>query len=286
VTEPARIVGIVLVRNEEYFITWAIENILDFCDEIIVLDNHSIDRTGEKLHALAARHPKVRVHPCDDPNRSHRFIQDYAGEKVWIFGVDGDEIYDPVGLAHLRPRILAGVFDPYWRIDGHMLNALTVDLALGVAEGHITPSAPIGSKLYNFGAIESWREAGKERLHGKGMVFLPGYSKSARCSLARRQTWEECELRALHLCFFPRSSKDVGDPALRSNPSDLGATGFRKALARTKNFLANPFARDASYKTRRYRRGPVVRRDISGFRRPTDFNGSDSQATEAEEALV
>jgi hypothetical protein len=278
-------VGLVLVRNEEYYLTWAIQNILTFCDEVIVLDNRSSDRTGEKLQMLEELHPQVRVQLCEDPNRSHRFIEEYAGRRVWVFGVDGDEIYDPIGLARLRPKILSGAFDPYWRIDGHMLNALAVDLAANTATGHITPSAPIGSKLYNFGAIESWREMEIERLHGRGMVFRPSYSKGACCSLARRETWEDCDLRALHLCFFPRSSADQGDPALRLNPSDVGATGFRKALARAKNVLANPFARDASYKTRRYRRGPVVRRDITGFRRPTDFLSLDSQATEAEEAL-
>ena len=36
-----RIVGIVLVRNEENFVTWAIQNAIDFVDEMLVIDNMS-----------------------------------------------------------------------------------------------------------------------------------------------------------------------------------------------------------------------------------------------------
>jgi glycosyltransferase involved in cell wall biosynthesis len=285
VKEPTRIIGVTLVRNEEYFVTWAVANVLDFCDEVILLDNLSTDRTGEKLAALAARHPKVRVHSVEDPNQSHHFLEDFAGEDVWVFGVDGDEIYDRDGLARLRPKILDGTFDPYWRIDGHMLHSLRVTLDPGMAEGHITPQTPGGTKLYNFGAIDSWKETKKERLHGQGMVFRPGHSKSARCALARRESWEGCDLRALHLCFFPRSSQDQVDPALRQNPADLRATGVRRALEGARNFLANPFQKDASYKTRRYRRGPVVQREISGFGRPSDFSSLDPYAGQAEKIL-
>ena len=50
-----RILGIVLVRNEENFVTWAIENAIDFVDEMLVIDNLSRDGTPDRLATLAAR---------------------------------------------------------------------------------------------------------------------------------------------------------------------------------------------------------------------------------------
>lgn len=279
-----RIVGISLVRNEERFVTWALRNVVDFCDELIVLDNGSTDRTAEKLDAVARRYPHVRVHPCGDPNTSQRFLEDYAGRDVWVFGVDGDEVYDPVGLARLRPRILRGEFDAYWRVDGYMLHAVRMELEEGWAEGHINPAAPGGTKLYNFAAIDSWREVRKERLHGRNMVFRPGYSRRLRCELFRREPWESSDFRSLHLCFFPRSSLDAQDPSLRPNPSDLTANGASRVIERAKNFLANPGK--ASYKNRRYRRGAVVRREVVSFGRPRDHAEFDGQADEAEAVLL
>ena len=42
-----RIIGVCLLRNEEHFVAWSLMNIAEFCDEIIVLDNKSNDRTPE-----------------------------------------------------------------------------------------------------------------------------------------------------------------------------------------------------------------------------------------------
>src|SRR5690606_18625709 len=102
-----RIVGLMLLRNEDRFVTWAVRNVVHFCDELILLDNGSSDDTPARLAALTRSHPHVRVEPCDDPNTSQRALEGYAGQNVWVFGVDGDEIYDPEGLGRLRPRTLA-----------------------------------------------------------------------------------------------------------------------------------------------------------------------------------
>jgi len=280
-----RIVGIALVRNEEYFVTWALRNVVDFCDELIVLDNLSTDRTGARVRELAELYPNVVVHKCEDPNTSQSFIEDFAGEKVWVLGVDGDEIYDPVGLARLRPRILAGEFDQAWRIDGHVLNPVRFEIDAGYAEGYAVPSTPPGTKLYNFAAIDAWHEPEKQRLHGHRMIFRPGYSRNALDPLHERESWDKSDLRLLHLCFYRRTSHDATRPALRANPSFVKALGVRKAIIHMQNFLANPFSRDASYKTRRYRRGPLVRREIASFGRPSAFVDLDPRAWEAEAIL-
>lgn len=280
-----RIIGIALLRNEEYFVRWALSNVLGFCDELIAVDTGSTDRTVEKLEALAGAHPHLTLHRASDPNSSHRYIQDLAGDAVWIFGVDGDEIYDPVGLARLRPRILSGEFDDYWRLDGYMIHPVQVELDRDRARGYVTPHTPPGNKLYNFGALHSWVEPQRERLHGTNMRFREGYSREVRRALFLDAGWGECDLRALHLCFFPRSSGEEGPPARRANPAELRMGGLRRALTRARDILARPLDRDAGYKARRYRRGPLTEVGISGFRRPGSWARNDDQAREAEEVL-
>jgi len=279
-----RIVGVVLVRNEEYFVTWAIQNVASFCDELIVLDNGSTDRTAERLAALSALHPHLALHSCEDPNTTHEFVEGFAGKDVWVFGVDGDEIYDPIGLSRLRPRLLGGEFNEYWRIDGHVLHATRVALDEGRAWGHSTPDAAVLTKLYNFSILESWADRTHQRLHGQAMVFRPGFVGDEAREMFD-EPWESADLRCLHLCFFPRSSRDTGNPAKRTNPGGKRSNPLRRLDRAIRDFFANPFSRDGSYKKRRYARGPTVERDISAFGRPEGHLDVDPQARDAEAVL-
>jgi glycosyltransferase involved in cell wall biosynthesis len=76
-----RILGIALVRNEENFVTWSLSNVAEFCDEILVVDNRSDDGTPARIEALRARIPGLEVHRVEDPNRSHRLLEKYAGSR-------------------------------------------------------------------------------------------------------------------------------------------------------------------------------------------------------------
>ncbi|TVR54317.1 MAG: hypothetical protein EA421_08805 [Gemmatimonadales bacterium] len=280
-----RIVGIALLRNEEYFTTWSIASAVEFCHEFLVVENRSTDGTLEKVEALRNRFPRITLHQVEDPNRSHRYIEEYAGQDVWVFGVDGDEIYDREGLARLRPRILEGEFDAWWRMDGHMLHATRLDLERGRGTGYATPATPSVTKLFNFGALTSWKEPNRERLHGHNMEFRKGWSRKHVLHRYRKESWDSTDFRALHLCFFPRTSVDRVDPTRRPNPSELRVGRLGKAHNFLKNFLANPFSRDASYKTRRYRRGELVERDVSAFGRPGAWRDLDPQADGVEAIL-
>ena len=108
----ASIVGICLVKNEEYFVAWALMNVLKFCDYILVMDNLSDDLTGQIVRRIAEEHHHIEVIQVPDPNNTHKFLEHYFGTDTWMLKVDGDEIYDPKGLvAKLRTKILAGEFD-------------------------------------------------------------------------------------------------------------------------------------------------------------------------------
>jgi hypothetical protein len=231
-----RIVGIVLVRDEDLFVEQAVRNVLDFCDQIFLCDHRSADRTPEILARLAAGHPdKLRLCPVSDPSESHDLIAPLAGQPIWIFGVDGDELYDPDGLRAFRPRLLAGEFDHWWLIRSNALH--TVELTEGRASGYMAPPAPSMVKLHNFALIKSWDGPHPERLHGKeGLRFKPG-REERKLDLGRLEHWDTAQLRALHVCFLRRSSleEEPGQRVTirdRQGPARLAVRLARRMLRR------------------------------------------------------
>lgn len=259
---PLSIVGIILVRNEEYFVARAIRNILDFCDRVIVADNESKDDTWPILKRLAARDRRIELHRVRCVAASHDLIADFAGTRTWVFGVDGDEIYDPIGLARLRRRIERGEFDHCWQVFGNVLNCVSLEISSGKATGYLAPPCRSMTKLYNFAAIESWQGRPPERLHGGDVVFRPDYAGTDRCMLHERETWEESPFRCLHVCFLPRSRAD--DPGrARRNIVELGA---RSIFARLVDRVGLGRSRaESRYKYEKYQRGALTTVDARVF---------------------
>jgi len=154
-SEP-RIVGVILIRNEDLFIERVIRNVLDFCDWIHVADHRSTDGTPAILRRLAAEQPKLEYRVVSHPSESHDMIAGYAGTPTWVMGVDGDEVYDPERLARLRRELLAGAYDGCFKLLGNVLNVRRLDLERKVAQGYLAPPCRSMVKLYNFNAIEAW----------------------------------------------------------------------------------------------------------------------------------
>ena len=101
------IVGIFLLRNEDVFVERSVLNVVEFCDRIIIADNFSNDNTWPILQSLAKEYPKIDLFQIRQIPQSHDLIAGLAGKDVWVFGVDGDEIYDPdeIGRASCRERV-------------------------------------------------------------------------------------------------------------------------------------------------------------------------------------
>jgi len=286
-----RIVGIVLVRDEENFVTWAIENAIGFVDEMLVIDNLSRDGTPARLAALAARHPKIRLIRDGQPDRTNRHLQSYIGQDVWVFGLDGDEIYDRDALGRMRARVLSGEFARRWSVFGHSIHATVLDLDGGRAIGYATPPAAPATKLYNFAILDSWH-ANTQRLHGRP-VLRPGYDLADGWKTAGGTSWADSDFRNLHMCFFPRSSLDA-ETELRLNITDRS---FRNVVRRpifkalralgVKGKLADYLAqRSGLKKSLRYMRGDVVELALgTGVGRPADHAGLDPRSGQVE-ALV
>ena len=260
-----RIVGIGLFRDEDVFVEQAVRNVLGFCDEILLCDHASRDGTSGILERLAAERPDVlRLHRVEHPSRSHDLIAPLAGQDVWVFGVDGDELYDPEGLRRFRPRLLGGELDDWWLIRSNVLHAVELDRERGIARGYMSPPAPSMVKLHNFALIESWDGSHPERLHGtEGLRFKPGRG-ARKLELGRRYGWDESPLRCLHVCFLPRSSSDRGARA-RENIADRNAPSRlpRRAWRRLRRSAGG--SPPSAWKREHYRAGPLEEVSIAPF---------------------
>lgn len=231
-----QIVGSVLVRNEDVFVEEAVRNVARFCDRIHAVDHVSDDETWEILQSLARELDHLDVHRSRHSGDAHRLLEPYAGTPTWVLGVDGDELYDPEALARLRDDLCAGAHADVFRLKAHVLNCDALDRDAGTASGWMAPPSRPVTKLFNFGAVESWTDS-PDPMQSGVVVFKPGYHWESRRDLAVGATWEGDPLRCLHLCFLRRSSRDT-DASTRRNLDetrqfDRGLGGALKRLVRT-----------------------------------------------------
>lgn len=248
----------VLVRNEDLLVERSLRNAARFCDEWIFCDHGSTDRTAVLLAELAKTLPGVRNLRISHPRESHELLRAYAGRPCWIFGLDGDEIYDPSGLARLRSRLLAGDFRDWWMILGNVLHVARLSPDKRRAEGYLSPPCRSMTKLYNFEAIRSWDGDCVERLHGGSPLFHAGFSADKRLNMYESCSWDHSDFRCLHLCFQARSSADPPGAVRQNIMETLGTAGWRRRLA-------SIFSGKRDWKKERYMRGPLVSIDASPF---------------------
>jgi glycosyltransferase involved in cell wall biosynthesis len=78
---------IVITRNEEELIGQCLNSAAAFCDELIVVDSFSTDRTAEIARGLGAR---VFERPFEGYIAQKQFALEQAGGE-WVFSLDADE---------------------------------------------------------------------------------------------------------------------------------------------------------------------------------------------------
>ncbi len=259
-----QVVGILLVKDEDLFVERAVRNAIGFCDRFVAVDNGSNDGTTAILKRLREEfHDKMEIHRASHPRLSHELIQPFAGTRTWIFGVDGDEVYDPEGLLRMRGRLESGEFDSEWCLFGNVLNVRSLDHAKGIAEGHLSPPCRSMTKLYNFNAISAWEGPCHERMHGGKVIYREGFHERLRRNLHEEVSWEATDFRCLHLCFIRRSSMEKENTPPRSNIMDRYAWSFTKLLRTAADFLLRRSPIDS--KEQRYGRGPLVSKPMASF---------------------
>lgn len=179
------IVGVCLVRNEEEFIERVLVSADLLVDRMVVLDNRSTDRTAEIVDGLGVERRIV------DINETHAFVASLVEENHWIFGVDGDELYDPIGLMEMRDRIRAGEYDDCWRIRGRFIHATKIDGTR--VTGYLNDHNP--AKLYN-GANLEWPTDHHSLFHAKTR------KTTGNVSVAEMGDWDDSKLRCVHVRFL------------------------------------------------------------------------------------
>lgn len=95
--------GLVLTLNGERLLERCLRS-LDFCDEILVVDSESTDRTVEIAEQCGAR---VLVNPWPGPVDQFRFALENIDDG-WIVNLDQDEIFDDT----LRQSVQQAIADP------------------------------------------------------------------------------------------------------------------------------------------------------------------------------
>jgi glycosyl transferase family 2 len=270
-----RIIGSVLVRNEDLFVERAIRNVVEFCDRIHVVDHVSTDHTWDVLCSLAREFDHLEVRRSRNSADAHRLLAAYAGSETWVIGVDGDELFDPQGLARLRAELLAGAHADVFRVKAHVLNADEVDEAGGAAWGWLAPPSRPITKLFNFGAVEAWPDS-PEPLQTGQVAFTEGYEWESRRDLAEGTSWDTDPLRCLHVCFVRRSSLDTDSTSRKnldeSREFDRGLIGTFKRLVRKPpraTHIVELERQGKDWKREWYARGERVRIDARPFFRPS-----------------
>ena len=259
-----------LVRNEDVFVERAIRNVAAVCDRIHVLDHHSDDGTSEVLARLAGELDHLELRRSRRASESHDMLQRYVGTPTWVLGVDGDELFDPEGLAALRRALESGEHADVFRLKGHVLNCDEVDPDGGTASGWLAPPSRPVTKLFNFAALERWAGAA-ERLHEGDTVFRLGYDWDSLRYLSETYAWEDDPLRCLHVCFVRRSTRDGGAERLNLNETGLydrtlaGAVRRRLGSAAVPPRVAELRRAGGNWKREWYTRGPRLTVDATPF---------------------
>ena len=262
------IVGIMLVRNEDVFVEQAIRNVAAFCDRIHAVDHVSTDGTWKILQRLEHDYPQLDARRSHHAGDSHALLEPYAGTETWVFGVDGDELYDPSRLARFRNELLGGAYDSAFKVASNVLNCVELDQTRRSATGYLSPPSRSITKLYNFTAIDEWRGDGAERLHGGRIAFRDGYDERSVDNIGERLSWDETPLRCLHACFLqrstaepPRSGDSYARPILEETQlQDRSLVGALKRRLRRRGI---PEA--STWKREKYMRGDLVTVDTSPF---------------------
>ncbi len=96
----AKISGVVIALNEAQQLHYALTTLLPWCDEVIVVDQHSEDETATIAAEMGATvYQHERTGGIADPAR--RFaVSKATGD--WIFILDADEMIPPSLATHLR----------------------------------------------------------------------------------------------------------------------------------------------------------------------------------------
>ncbi len=110
-----KLVAMMLAHNEaDGYIERVIENTLLFCDEIVILDDHSDDCTLSLIVEIKAKYPtRIFVRPSKESWENESLLRkellDYALEynPDWLIAIDADELYEADHMKEQLPYFMS-----------------------------------------------------------------------------------------------------------------------------------------------------------------------------------
>jgi len=246
-----KIVGICFVKNEDIYIEQVLKNIVDFCDEIRVIDNYSTDKTVSVVKEYTKKYSKIKLEKIKNISKSHCLVEKYAGENKWVFGVDGDEIYDPKGLSIIRQKILNEEYQNCWMLRGYFYHLIKLDIDSKKAVGYMAPPSKDPNKLYNFSLLKSWKSDGFQPLfHCQTHKFKnPKYYSQhypKKKKIYKLYNWNNCPLRCVHMRMLQRSSIEKIDKFINTRLNLSNVISNKKHNFRKKYRIDKKIKKDIS----------------------------------------
>ena len=97
------ITGHMIVKNEQKWIWFAIQSVIDYLDELLIYDTGSTDKTVEIIKSIKS--PKIKFSQKGEVDRKRlvelRKLQLKETKSSWFFLIDGDEIWPEKNLQKL-----------------------------------------------------------------------------------------------------------------------------------------------------------------------------------------
>lgn len=110
-----KLTAMMLTHNEaDRYLEEVIENTLLFCDQIVILDDHSTDKTLYTISELAERFPhRISVYYADNSWENESLLRNellhYAleGRTDWLIAIDADELYEADKMNEHLPYLMS-----------------------------------------------------------------------------------------------------------------------------------------------------------------------------------
>lgn len=265
----------VLAHNQDRWIKTVIENAARAADYMTVIHHESDDDTDDRIHDADTGRCFAAVEKYHDLRYAHRAVAPHAGEPVWAWQIDGDEIYDPAGLKQLADQCRAGLHDDVWRIHGRYLHVTSINHDDRTVTGHLH-QGKCGANFYNLSHLERWDADGRRApFMSADIAFKPGRNPQRRDREHERAQWNQSLMRCLHMRFMRQTSRVRDDEGARRSANQV--CGWGLGVQET--------GRDPKANHRlSYRQGPVVTVDATPFGLPRDREGVEHEAQK--EAVV
>ena len=191
-----------IVKNEENFVWYALNSVIDHVDEMIIWDQGSSDKTIEIVKTI--NNPKITFKKVSESVEKlrQRMIEETNGD--WMFILDGDEIWYEDAVKNLRDKLEEiGDSKDCVVVPNHMLIGDIFHYQEKAAGKY-----KIGGKVghYNIRAIRK-----TDGLHVEGTYPNEAYvtKEGVKVQDLNKERILFLDTPYLHASFLKRSSKDV-----------------------------------------------------------------------------